>query len=63
MDFNWEELEGHLRQSKRDLALDSTVGLGEALASNWEAGEEPAIKLLPDSLLLPGLERRRGLWG
>ena len=62
MDFNREELEGHLRQSRRDLPGFSTVGLEEALASDWEAGEEPAVeKLPPDSLLLTGLERRRGL--
>lgn len=62
VDFNREELEGHLRQSRRDLALDSTVGLEEALASDWETGEEPAVeKLPPDPLLRTGLERRRGL--
>lgn len=58
VDFNREELERHLCQSRRALALDCTVGLGEALASDWETGEQPAIeKLPPDSLLLPGLER------
>lgn len=66
--FRWTLAEktwkGNLSQSREDPALDSSVGLGEALVSDWEPGEQPAMeKLPPDSHLLPGLDRRRGLWG
>lgn len=57
---NWE---GCLNERGQDLALDSTVSLGEAFASDWETGEQLAMeKLLPNSVLPPGLERRRGVW-
>lgn len=63
MDFNREELQGHLSYDRRALALDSAVGLGlgEALASDWEAGEQLAVEKLPADCL-PGLERT-ALWG
>lgn len=56
---NWV---GHLSLTGQDLALDSTVGLGETLASDWETGEQLAMeKCLPNSLLPLGLERRSGV--
>lgn len=65
--FRWTLAEkgwvGCLSSRGQDLALDFTVGLGEALTSDWETGEQPAMEMLPpNSLLPPGLERRRGLW-
>ena len=57
--FRWtlttESWEGRLSQRGKDLPLDSTVGLGEALAS--AAMEKPPTS----SHLPPGLERRRGV--
>lgn len=49
-----------LSHDGRDLALDSTVGLQEALASDRETGEQLAVEKLPPDCL-PGWERR-GLW-